>query len=68
MAIIAGGIGALAGGAFEYRNWWGGVVFAPVAILIGAAVLFIVLFRPAALDDTEKRPSRIRGWPTRHKH
>jgi hypothetical protein len=57
------GVGTLFQGHMGYRNWWGGIVFAPFAILIGGLGLFAVVFKPRAFSETKKK-SRIRGWPT----
>ena len=32
-------------GSLSYENYWGGHVFAPVAIFLGAIVLYISLFK-----------------------
>ena len=32
-------------GNLFYSNWWGGLVFAPLAVLIGIFFLYIVLFK-----------------------
>jgi hypothetical protein len=59
------GVGTLLQKNIGYRNWWGGVVFAPFAILIGAQGLFIAGFRPRLFSGTDmKTKTRIRGWPT----
>jgi hypothetical protein len=63
MILILGG-SALLRGNLNYQNWWGGVVFAPFAILIGLAGLSIVVFAPKALTGNVNKRSRIRGWPT----
>jgi hypothetical protein len=63
--ILLLGVGTLLQGNMGYRNWWGGVVFAPFAILIGVLGLFIVGFKPKLFSGTDTRTkSRIRGWPT----
>jgi hypothetical protein len=63
--IILFGAGSLFRGHIGYRNWWGGVVFAPFAIIIGTLCLFIAGFRPKLFSNTSsKKKSRIRGWPT----
>jgi hypothetical protein len=63
--LIALGVGTLLNHRLEYLNYWGGMVFAPFAILIGVMLFFIVLFRPRSFDETdEQKHRRIRGWPT----
>ena len=61
--FITLGVGTLFNHAVQYRNWWGGVVFAPFAILIGVGMLVIAILRPKAFTP-KKSKSRIRGWPT----
>jgi hypothetical protein len=62
--IVLLGAGSLFQGHIGYRNWWGGVVFAPFTIIIGALGLLIAGFRPKFFSNTAKKKSRIRGWPT----
>ena len=63
--ILTLGVGTLFQGNIGYRNWWGGVVFAPFAVLIGALGLFVAGVRPRLFSGTDtKTKSRIRGWPT----
>jgi hypothetical protein len=45
MAIIATGIRPLLRGDTSYQNWWGGFVFAPLTIIIGMLVLYLVFFK-----------------------
>jgi hypothetical protein len=58
------GAGTLVRGGIEYQNWWGGIVFAPFAIVIGVGGLLIAAFAPKALTASASKHSRIRGWPT----
>ncbi len=30
----------------SYRNWWGGLVFAPFAIVVGALFFLVMVIRP----------------------
>jgi hypothetical protein len=62
--ILMLGMGTLFQGNVGYRNWWGGVVFAPFAILVGGLGLFIAGFKPKFFSGPDKKKSRIRGWPT----
>jgi hypothetical protein len=43
---------------FNYTNWFGGLVFAPVAILLGGVVLFGALFKPEILGRRMSRKKR----------
>jgi hypothetical protein len=61
--IVMLGVGTLFHGKIEYYNWWGGIVFAPFAIVIGSLGLFIAAFRPNVFLETAKKKSRFRGWP-----
>jgi uncharacterized membrane protein YfcA len=61
--IVLLGAGNFFRGHIGYRNWWGGVVFAPFAIIGGSLGLFVAGFRPKFFLS-EKKKSRIRGWPT----
>src|SRR5437899_3537113 len=63
--ILMLGVGTLFQGNVGYRNWWGGVVFAPFAIFVGGLGLFYRAgFRPKFFSGPDKKKSRIRGWPT----
>lgn len=66
LLIVLLGVGSLLRGDPNYLNWWGGLVFAPIAIVIGLAGLMIGLFGSMTLADKENKRSRIRGWPTGH--
>jgi hypothetical protein len=50
-------------GSLSYENYWGGLVFAPFTILLGAIVLYISLFRydriGGAWRDKRGRPVRF---------
>jgi hypothetical protein len=47
--LIARGVFVMWSGGVDYRNWWGGLVFAPFAVILGAALLVIALFFPERL-------------------
>jgi hypothetical protein len=64
LGIVAFGVGTLVNGYLHYQNWWGGLVFAPFAILIGTSALLIAAFRPDVFRQPTKKRSRIQGWPT----
>ena len=42
--LILGAIHTLRTGGIGYRNYWGGTIFAPVAIAIGVAILLLCVF------------------------
>jgi hypothetical protein len=63
LLIVILGAGTLFQGHLQYSNWWGGIVFAPFAIIVGLSCLFIAAFRPKFFAPPKKK-SRIRGWPT----
>ena len=63
LLIIMLGIATLLHGKIEYSNWWGGIVFAPFAIIIGSLGLLIAAFKPTVFLQTEKKKRRFRGWP-----
>jgi hypothetical protein len=45
MAVITVGIRPLLKEDTSYHNWWGGLVFAPVTIIIGLFLLYLVIFK-----------------------
>ena len=42
-------------GSLNYRNWFGGLVFAPLAILFGLFTLLAALFKPQFLQKTRDK-------------
>ena len=55
--FISLGVGTLLRGALHYPNAWGGMVFAPFVILIGAGVLLAVIFAPKTfVEEPKARP------------
>ena len=48
LGLSAAGLGltALRKGSLFYPNWWGGSVFAPLAIIFGAILILGALFKP----------------------
>jgi hypothetical protein len=60
--LIFYGVAAIVENRWTYKNYWGGAVFAPVAILVGCLVIYIVLFRYDALKKAwrDKKGRRIR--------
>lgn len=61
--IVMLGAATLFHGKLEYYNWWGGIIFAPFAIIIGSLGLVIAAFKPTVFEETVKKKSRFRGWP-----
>jgi len=48
--LVMMGLSSIYSGNLNYSNYWGGVVFAPLAIVIGILVLIIVVFKWKAID------------------
>jgi hypothetical protein len=46
LLVILLGVSALLRGSLHYANWWGGAVFAPFAILIGAMAVGVGVIGP----------------------
>jgi hypothetical protein len=61
MLIFYGAAGILADRS-TYSNYWGGRVFAPFAILVGALFIYIVIFHWKAFNKprVDKKGRRIR--------
>ncbi len=45
-------------GDLNYSNYWGGVVFAPFAIVVGVLLLFIVVFKWDSFEDSKTKKKR----------
>ncbi len=45
LMVIGTGLIPLLKGDLFYSNWWGGLVFAPVAVLTGLFFLYLVIFK-----------------------
>lgn len=59
LSVFGGGLGAILWrGDLHYRNWFGGLVFAPFAILFGLVIIFSALFKPELLGKSPKRLKR----------
>lgn len=52
--LILMGLLRILQGELNYTNYWGGIVFAPVAIIIGILVLIIVFFRWKVMSKLSK--------------
>ncbi len=63
LLLIALGVGTLLNCSLSYKNYWGGLVFAPFAILVGGLLLVVVIFKWHDFSETKSK-GRIRGWPT----
>ena len=47
LAMISMGVAPIfRSGDFSYRNWFGGLVFAPIAILAGVFTIYCAIFKP----------------------
>jgi len=44
----------LSSGSLNYHNWFGGLVFAPFAIVFGLFILLASIFKPQLLQATRK--------------
>jgi hypothetical protein len=42
--VLCFGLGSLSRGGLLYANWWGGVVFAPFAVILGLIALGIAIY------------------------
>jgi hypothetical protein len=45
LAVISTGVRYLMKDASFYQNWWGGLVFAPLTVLVGLFFLYLVIFK-----------------------
>lgn len=43
--VIIVAVLSMLGGELSFENYWGGLVFAPIAMLVGALALFVALFK-----------------------
>jgi energy-converting hydrogenase Eha subunit A len=63
LVIFIFGAATLFGGEENFYSSWGGIVFAPVAIIIGLLGLIITAFKQKVFAPPPKKKSRFRGWP-----
>jgi hypothetical protein len=62
LAMVGFGIGALVRRAdIFYTNWFGGLVFAPLAILLGVFTIGCAVFKPSWLSATRDTTHRKRS-------
>ena len=59
-AMIAMGVASVLHGGVSYENWFGGLVFAPFAILLGVFTVFCALFKPRWLSTSPTGRTRMR--------
>lgn len=62
--LVAGVLSLLKGGLL-YKNHWGGLVFAPIAIPLGLFGLYLVLFRWQGLEEKAAAARRLKGRAAR---
>lgn len=67
LTVAAFAVGALLNGHLEYRNYRGLPVFAPFAVIVSLAFIFIAMFRPKVFSRPAKR-SANQDAPARPKH
>lgn len=56
LSLVLTGAAGLRTGRLHYQNYWGGSVFAPLAIVVGIAALVVVIVRWRSLNETGPRP------------
>jgi hypothetical protein len=62
LAVFGFGYRAIVGsGQLHYTNWFGELVFAPIAILLGLITIFGALFKPELLGRPRARPKHRRN-------
>lgn len=61
LSLVLTGVAALWTGRLHYQNYWGGSVFAPLAIVVGIMALVVVIVRWRSLNETP----RLRGKAVR---
>lgn len=66
LALFLTGLEPMARGEYSYLNWYRGLVFAPVALIMGGLIIYFAAFHPQFLErtqDAKRNKSRFRGWP-----
>jgi uncharacterized membrane protein len=51
LVLVAIGVGHIIRGSVGWRNYWGGLVFAPFAISFGLLLIYVAIFRWAKLKE-----------------
>jgi hypothetical protein len=64
LSLVLGGLATLVEGRVNYRNYWGGLVFAPFGIALGSAVLVVLTMRWNTLNQRD-RPTKLTGRAAR---
>lgn len=64
LSLFLAGLRRLLAGGLHYRNYWGGLVFAPFAMLVGLFLLGLVVFRWRTLNEVKPR-EKLRGRAAR---
>jgi len=49
--LILTGLAHIVGGSIGWRNYWGGLVFPPVAIFSGSLLIYLAVFRWRKLQE-----------------
>ena len=65
VVLVLGGIGGSLGGALHYRNYWGGLVFAPWTVLLGILVLGTLVVKWKTLNHKLPAPRKLKGRAAR---
>jgi uncharacterized membrane protein len=64
--LVLMGYSNIYGGKLNYSNYWGGIVFAPVALIVGILILIIVMFRWKATNKMFESMNSISRKNTEH--
>ncbi|HEY0155891.1 MAG TPA: hypothetical protein VGF28_01215 [Thermoanaerobaculia bacterium] len=64
LSLLLSGLRELLFGDLHYSKYWGGDVFAPVAVLIGAFFLGVLVWKWKTLTTPEERP-KLKGRAAR---
>jgi hypothetical protein len=64
VVLMLGGVATLQRGEIHYSNYWGGAVFAPLAIAVGFLLMMLVLFAWQKFGKTAKTP-KLKGKAAR---
>jgi hypothetical protein len=54
LALLSPSLLVLLKGAAFYQNYWGGVAFAPIGVVVGAFAMYLATFGWKALESREK--------------